>query len=192
MNMLSRAIIFAVLTVLTNVNCLIAQDRVINGEVRSVNRTPIAGVTVSAEESSIRTITDSDGNFRIVVPTGIDKLTFSYVGYKTKQELLTSRSYLEVILDPATEDLEEVVVVGFAKQKKVNLTGSVASIGGATIANQSALQVSHALQGVASGVSVTRPGGRHHGVCGTIRIRGVGSHGDAAKSVALVLVDWVI
>lgn len=191
MNIFRSTIALTLLIVVANFNGLIAQERLINGVVKSENGTPIAGATVSIEELSIQTITDSDGNFRITAPTGIDSLTFSYVGYTPKQEPISSRSNLEVVLYPVSEALDEVVVVGFGKQKKVNLTGSVATIEGSTVANQSALQVSTALQGVASGISVTRPGGGQPGAGATIRIRGVGSIGDAAKSDALVLIDGI-
>src|SRR5690606_11098363 len=90
-----------------------------------------------------------------------------------------------VHLAPAEQDLDEVVVVGYGTQKKVNLTGAVSSVSGEDIATRPAGQTSAALQGLAPGVTVTQRSGQPGADGGNIRIRGVGTTGNANPMVLL-------
>ena len=86
---------------------------------------PLIGVSIMVNGGSEGTITDIDGNFSLKVTAGTP-LTISYVGYKTKQ--LKAGPQMMVKLEEDSEVLDEVVVVGYGTQKKVNLSGSVASV----------------------------------------------------------------
>ncbi|SPZ85078.1 TonB-linked outer membrane protein, SusC/RagA family [Sphingobacterium multivorum] len=87
---------------------------------------PLSAATVSVKGTSVSTSTDAKGTFTIRAKAG-DILLVSSVGYKTKEVTVTGTT-LSIQLESNNEALEEVVVVGFAKQKKVNLTGAVQAI----------------------------------------------------------------
>ena len=105
------------------------------------------------------------------------------------QEVSTAgRSSLEVTLQEDAKNLEELVVVGYGVQKKVNLTGSVASVSGSEISKRLVGQTSMAIQGALPGVTITQRSGQPGADAGGIRIRGIGTLGD---SNPLVLIDGV-
>lgn len=100
------------------------------------------------------------------------------------------RDNLDIVLEDDMQLLDEVVVVGYDTQKKVNLTGSVSSVSFDQFNNRPVVQSSTALQGVAPGVTVTTGGGAPGSDSGTIRIRGIGTFGGSSAS-PLVLIDGV-
>ncbi|NLG40004.1 MAG: hypothetical protein GX545_08815, partial [Fibrobacter sp.] len=98
--------------------------QVITGEVTDAMGEPLIGVSVLVKETSSGTITDMEGKFTVSADIG-HTLQFSYVGYTTQNLVIASTAPLKVILTEDTQRLEELVVVGYGTQKKVNLTGSV-------------------------------------------------------------------
>lgn len=129
-----------------------------------------------------------DGTFNLSVPQDAATLVISFIGFTSQEVDISNTSNVSVILKADVIGLEEVVAVGYATQKKVNLTGSVASVEGEKLAEKPVMNTSMALQGVASGVTVTQRSGKPGGDQGTIRIRGIGTLGD---SNPLVLVDGI-
>ena len=111
---------------------------------------------------------------------------FSYVGYQSREVALGSQTSLDLELTPSDNTLNEVVVVGYGTQKKVNVTGAVASVSSQELTRRPVGQTSSALQGMMPGVTVTQRSGRPGGDAGSIRIRGVGTIGNADP---LVLID---
>lgn len=165
-----------------------AQERIITGNVTDEEGVPLPGVAVLIKSTSTGTATDFDGNFSLKIPENDTTLVFSFLGY-TKQEVTVGESpEITVSLTPDLTSLNEVVVVGFGKQKKVNLTGSVSEISDQNISNRPVGQASAALQGLAPGVTVSQSSGRPGGDAGTIRIRGVGTLSSANP---LVIIDGV-
>ena len=109
--------------------------REINGTVTDTSGEPLIGVSVLVKENSNASITDINGKFYVNAAIG-STLQVSYVGYSTQDVKITSASPLHIVLKEDTKHLEEVVVVGYGTQKKVNLTGSVSSITAGELANK--------------------------------------------------------
>ena len=161
----------------------------ISGEV--VDKTsgePLIGVTVMDQSAPSRgTMTDIDGRFTIKADSPENTVSFSYVGYKTIS--LKAKDVPSVIeMEELSTDLNELVVVGYASQKKVNLTGAVSSISGDDIASRPASDALSALQGQVPGLQVLRSSGQPGSETSGMRIRGFSS---ANSTSTLVLVDGV-
>ena len=162
-------------------------SRTIRGTVSPDAGTAIAGVTVTVKGSSVATATDDQGAFTIQVPDDRSILVFSSVGMVSKEVPVGSRDRISVTLESVSQDLGEVVVVGYGTQKRTNLTGSVAVIETKDLESRPFASTTNALQGVAAGVTVTNPSGAP-GSSGAIRIRGIGT---LNNSNPLVLIDGV-
>ena len=132
--------------------------------------------------------TNFDGNFTIKVAPGT-QLQVSYVGYKT--ETLAAAQGMMVYLQPTTEQLDQLVVVGYGTQKKANLTGAVATVDVARVMDSRPVQdVTKALQGAVPGLTITTSSGGINEDA-SIRIRGVGSLTNGRTSSPLIVVDGV-
>ncbi len=132
--------------------------------------------------------TNFDGNFTIKVAPGT-QLQVSYVGYKT--ETLAAAQGMMVYLQPTTEQLDQLVVVGYGTQKKANLTGAVATVDVARVMDsRPATDVAKALQGAVPGLTITTASGDISGNP-TINIRGVGTLSNGHTSSPLIVVDGV-
>ena len=116
-------------------------------------------------------------------------LQITYLGYVKKEIKILNQTILNIILEENTEFLDEVVVVGYGIQKKVNVIGSIASVNGDKLESRATSSVQQALTGQMPGVTITQGGGRPGVDMGTIRVRGIGSFG--ATPSALVLIDGV-
>ena len=156
------------------------------GSVRDVNGEPIIGATVMERGTSNGTITDIDGNFMLEVPEGA-MLDISYVGYKNQSVQVLSGKQIAISLREDSETLDEVVVIGYGAQKKVNVIGSIATLDSETLESRAVPDVSNMLTGQLSGVTITQTSGNPGQDAGTIRVRGVGSFG--ATPDPLVLID---
>ena len=166
-----------------------AQSGSISGMVVDADGEPIIGASVMQKGTNTGTATDLDGRFSLKVKKGTP-LTISYVGFEP-QTVLASNG-MQVVLKSSTELLDEVVVVGYGVQKKVNLTGAVANIDvEEAVASRPITDIAKALQGVSPGVSVTTNLGGV-GVESTIKLRGAtGSLNATAGTSPLILVDNV-
>ncbi len=166
---------------------LFAQTTGIRGQILdATTQDPLIGVSVLEKGTGNGTVTDLDGNFNLKVNPG-STITFSYIGYTTV-ELKADKANGKIMLKEDAKALQEVVVVGYGVQKKVNLTGAVASVDGAALAAKPATDVTSALQGEMPGVAVLRSGGQPGSETSGIRVRGFSSTND---SKALVLIDGV-
>ncbi|MBB6327804.1 TonB-linked SusC/RagA family outer membrane protein [Algoriphagus iocasae] len=163
------------------------QEIPIKGKVVDQLGVPIPGVTIVLKGTTVGTISDVEGNFSLDVPEN-STLVFSFIGYEDQSLEIGNQSTVTVTLLESLSDLEEVVVVGYGTQRKVNLTGAVSAIPSEDIKNQPVGQSSMVLQGVAPGVTVTQRSGQPGSDGGNIRIRGVGTLGD---SNPLIMVDGV-
>jgi len=159
------------------------------GSVLDDNGDPVIGASVNVKgNSELAVVTDLDGNFSLAgVPAGAT-LEISYVGYQPREVAVADgKTMYSITLRPRASQLEEVVVVGYGAQRRVDLTGSVATIGADALADRPVTNATNALAGLAPGLTVTNSGGNTPGYeSQTIRVRGMGTLNDAAP---LVVVD---
>ena len=148
---------------------------------------PMAGVNIVLKGTQTGTMTDMDGKYSIQVPaTGV--LEFTFLGYNTQTVNVNSRKIIHVSMEESSQALDEVVVVGYGTQKKVNLTGAVGSVRPEDMGDVQTNSVSSMIKGHLSGVQITQNSGSP-GSGSTIRIRGVGTLGADAKNDPLLVVD---
>ena len=168
------------------------ESKKISGIVLDETGQPIIGTNVIVKGSTNGVISDLNGSFTLEVPLG-SKLQISYIGYQTKEITVDgNKTNLTVQLNEDSQALDEVVVVGYGTEKKVNVIGSIAQINGEKLQNRSSPMLSNALTGQMSGVTVIQRSGRPGQGGGEIRVRGVGSFGgEDNKSDALVLIDGI-
>lgn len=119
-------------------------------------------------------ITNLDGEFTLEVPENAS-LIISYIGYLQQDVSTKGKDALNIIMKEDTKTLDEVVVVGYGVQKKVNLTGAVAAVDSKSLQNRPVTNVSNAIQGLLPGVTVISGTGQPGSDNTTIRVRGVGT-----------------
>ena len=168
----------------------INQDgRTVSGNVVDETGLPVIGVNVKVKGTTIGAITDLDGNFTLKGVPQNAVLVVSYVGYKEQEIKVGTQSQLSIKLQEDTELIDEVVVVGYAAQKKVNLTGSVSSVNMADIAEKRPItNLSSGLAGMASGISVTSSSNVPGNDNASILVRGQGTLNNSAP---LIIIDGV-
>lgn len=124
--------LFRMLTLLLLTFCttnVFAQQKNVRGTVVDASGDPLIGVNVSVKGMTIGIITDMEGKYQLEVPANAI-LVFSYIGYQTQETVVGSQSSINVTLKEDTQKLDEVIVVGYGVQKKVTVTGAVASVSG--------------------------------------------------------------
>ena len=163
--------------------------RTVTGTIVDETGEPVIGVNVRVKDTTIGAITDLDGRFSLAnVPTGA-VLQITYVGYKDQEIVVGSQTNLSIQLQQDTELIDEVVVVGYASQKKVNLTGSVSSVNMEDIAEKRPItNLSSGLAGMAAGVSVTSSSNIPGSDNTSILVRGQGTLNNSAP---LIIIDGV-
>src|SRR5690606_35609283 len=152
----------------------IGQEREITGQVRDAqtNET-LAGATVAVVGSQAQKATDPSGNFRLQVDEDNQTLTVSYVGYET-QRLEAVENNLQILLQPVSKDMEEIVVVAYGTSRRSSITGSVSTINNEQIENRQVSSLSKALEGQVPRLQSVSSSGQP-GTDAAIRIRGIGS-----------------
>lgn len=151
-----------------------AQNRQVSGKVTSAeDGTALAGVSVSVQGTSTATQTDASGNFSINAPAN-GTLVFTYVGFQRQTVSINNRAVVNVQLTIGTEALDEVVIVGYGTTTKESFTGTAKKVDAENISRKAASNITQALAGEVSGVSVVNTTGQP-GSTATIRIRGFGS-----------------
>jgi len=165
-----------------------AQDRVITGRVTDSTGTGLAGVTVTAKGSQTTTQTANDGSFRITIPSNVQALIFSSIGFATRQVSVVSGGQMNVSLIGATSSLNEIVVIGYGTSKKKDLTGAVTLITAKDFNKGVITTPEQLIAGKVAGVQITSNGGAP-GSGSTIRIRGGASL--SASNDPLIVVDGV-
>ena len=122
------------------------QTKRITGRVLDANNEPVIGANVVVDGTTIGTVTDVDGNFTLDVPDGAT-LKISYIGYIEQIIPVGNKSVISVILKEDSQALDEVVVVGFGTQKKLNLTGAVTAVTGEEMSKRPVTNTATMLQG---------------------------------------------
>lgn len=162
----------------------------VSGKVTSTDdNEPMPGVSILVKGLQQGTTTDIDGAYTLNVPDENSVLIFSFVGYLAQEVTVGNRKEISISLQTDTKALSEVVVVGYGTQKKINLTGSVATVDSKQLADRPITNISSALQGTLPGVTVIQQSGQPGRDNGIIRVRGVGTMNNAAP---MVVVDGVI
>lgn len=159
----------------------------ITGIITEVNGNPILGASVLVKGTNTGTISDANGRYTVNVTTEKATLVFSYIGYE-KQEVKVTKQVLNVVLVEASNAMNEVVVVGYGTQKKVNLTGAVSSVSMQELEGKPVVNIVEALQGTTPGLTIqqtnSQPGNRPG-----INIRGTNTLND---NTPLVLIDGML
>ena len=163
----------------------------VTGIVKDATGESIIGASVLEKGTNNGIITDIDGNFSLSV-TPNSTLVISFIGYATQEFAINKDNMqLNVILKEDSKMIDEVVVVGYGVQKKENLTGSVAAVNFNDVANMPVANTANMLQGRLPGVMLTGNGAQAGKDNPEIRVRGVGTLGDASKNNPMVLIDGV-
>jgi TonB-linked SusC/RagA family outer membrane protein len=167
-----------------------AQGVPLSGRVVGETGSALPGVTVLVKGTTHGTTTDADGHYTLPVTADHKTLIVSFIGYQTQEVPINNRTTINITLVPDTKALEEVVVIGYGVQKKANLTGSVASVTGQTLAARPAPNAANLLQGRVTGLQVTQPSAEPGRDNPNFLIRGRGTF-SSAGSEPLVLIDGV-
>lgn len=160
----------------------------VSGRILDSSNLPLGGVGVVIDGTSTGTISDEEGWYSLEVPSRESVLEFMCMGFQSVKLTVGNRNEIDVILKEDAEFLDEVVVVGYGTQKKVNLTGSVSMVGSEEISARPISNVATGLQGLLPGVTVVNPSGQPGESNSTIRVRGIGTIGNANP---LILIDGV-
>ncbi|MFC4211413.1 SusC/RagA family TonB-linked outer membrane protein [Pedobacter lithocola] len=158
---------------LLTINVAFAQNITVKGRVMdSGDKSTIPSVSVLVKGTQIGTQTDPSGAYSISAPANAT-LVFQYLGYTTQEVPVNNRTTINVELASSSQQLEQVVVVGYGTQRKIDVTGSVATVKGEEISKQASVNPISALQGKVAGVSITNNGAP--GSSPQITIRGTGT-----------------
>lgn len=179
------------ITLSPKVNAVNQDKKKITGKVTDQNGEAVIGASVVEKGTTNGIMTDIDGNFTLEVGDAA-VVQISYIGYRTKEVSVTGKNHFLVQLLEDMQALDEVVVVGFGTQKKVNLTGAVSMVDSEVLESRPVQNVSQALQGVVPGLnfSVNKTGGELNNNL-EMDIRGGGTIGEGSKSAPLVLIDGI-
>ena len=185
----SRFILFVLSFLVMSVGNVYAQNVTVTGTVLDSTGEPVIGANVKvAGKSSIGTITDFEGNFSLSVPADTKKLEISYIGMLSQEAVIKPGTPVKVILKEDTEELDEVVVIGYGTVKKRDLTGSMTSIKQADIIAVPTTNALESLQGKVAGLDMTKSSGQTgSGLSFSIR----GNRSLNASNAPLIIVDGV-
>ena len=161
----------------------------IRGNVKDVNGEPLIGVSISVKgRSGQGTVTDIDGNFTLQCEKG-NVLSFSYIGYKTTEVKVGNKSDLMITLQEDTEQLEEVIVVGYGTTTRKSAVGSVSQVKSEAITKRPVANVTQALQGAAPGVIVQQTSYNPNDNKTNFNIRGISTLNDNSP---LIVIDGIV
>lgn len=164
----------------------VQQDNKITGTVLDPTGMPVIGANIMIKGTTNGTITDMDGKFSLDVPKGAT-LVVTYVGYTNQEISVGNQKKLSITLREDSEALDELVVVGYSTQKKVNLTGSVSTVSfDDKLTSRPVTDVSQMLNGASPGLQIMQSSGEPNAESFSYNIRGVGT---LNSSSPLILVD---
>lgn len=164
------------------------QQLSVSGIVTDRLNDPLPGVTIQIKGTGQGTVTDIDGKYNIVVPSGNAILVFSFIGYQTQEISVGQRQSIDVVLNEATTELEEMVVVGYGQQKKESVVAALSTISAVGLRQTPASNLGIALAGRLPGLTVLQRSGVPGGEAMDFYIRGRSTVNGQAP---LTLVDGV-
>ncbi|RAJ08555.1 TonB-linked SusC/RagA family outer membrane protein [Chitinophaga skermanii] len=151
-----------------------AQSKAITGSVHDDKGNALPGATVQVKDTKVATVTDVNGKFSLQVPNEGKILVFTFIGMQTLEQTIGQKSTFNVVLQTASRNLGDLVVIGYGQQRRQDVNGSVSTIKSSDIANIAQVSVDQMIQGKAAGVTVTQNSGQP-GSLTSVRIRGVTS-----------------
>ncbi|WP_312698075.1 MULTISPECIES: SusC/RagA family TonB-linked outer membrane protein [Sphingobacterium] len=161
----------------------------VRGTVKDISTgQPLAGVTVSIKGTNQATTTDENGNYSLEGVPGSATLVFTSVGLEKKEVSVSNQSTINVDLSPTSDNIDEVVVVGYGTQKKETVTGAVSAVKGDELKKSPAINLSNAMAGRVPGVVATNGSGEPGYDGSNIRIRGTNTLGDSGP---LIVIDGI-
>jgi len=170
------------------VNTAFAQNITVKGKVTdAATGESLIGVSVAVKGTTTGTQTDVNGAYSLAVPSQAT-LVFSYIGYIGQEIAVNGRNNIDVILVVSNNELQQVVVIGYGTQRKIDNTGSVATVKGEDISKQASTNALSALEGKVAGVEIINSG--QPGASPTINIRGVGTIYGSAQPLFVVDGIW--
>lgn len=179
---------FCLMLVSVTVRAAVTQDeKKISGLVTDESGEPVIGANIVVKGTTIGTMSGIDGDFTLTVPSNAI-LSISYIGYLSQEIPVKNQTSFKIVLVEDTQNLEEVVVVGFGTQKKVNLTGAVSTVNSEALESRPVMTATQALQGLVPGLQISSAGGSLE-TKASINIRGTGTIGDGSSGSPLVLID---
>lgn len=166
----------------------VSAQKVVRGTVSDINGVPIIGANVIVKQTTIGTVTDVDGAYSLEVPGDNSIIVFSYIGYNSSETIVGTQTVINQTLIEDTHLMDELVVVGYGTQRKVTVTGSVASVSGDDLKVSPTTNLSNAIVGRMPGVIGFQRSDEPGGGGTTIRIRGTNSLG---YKEPLIVIDGV-
>jgi TonB-linked SusC/RagA family outer membrane protein len=185
--LLKKAFLLSLVVILSGAQ-LFAQN--VSGVVIDKSNAPIPGASVIVKGSTIGTITDVNGNFKLGSIPENATLQFSFVGMKTQEVAAKGKTNLKIVLEEETIGIEEVVAIGYGTTKKKDLTGSIGSVGAEMLTARGASGVLQSMQGSVAGVNITQSSSRP-GADYNIQVRGLNTF-NAGGSPPLYVVDGIV
>jgi len=179
-------LMFSILLIVSGTS--MGQTNSITGRVTDkANGNPLSGVTVLLKGTSIGTSTNAAGEYSITAPRN-GTLVFSFVGFTSQEVSVNNRSVIGIQLSADNASLNEVVVIGYGKEKKINVIGSVSTVSNKEITSAPVSSLSNALAGRLPGAVIQQTSGEPGGDDASILIRGSGTLGNSAP---LIVVDGI-
>jgi len=180
-----RKLVTMCLCIVLAITQIAAQSRTVKGKVTDDKNTPVSGASVTVKGTTAGTTTGADGSFSLNVPAAGKVLVISSLNFTSQEVAIGTKTNITVSLQSSTQNLQEVVVVGYGTQRKQDVSASVTKVGGDKVANVPFSSVDQILQGKAAGVqSVTFSG--QPGANQSVRIRGIGSYSASAQPLYVI------
>jgi TonB-linked SusC/RagA family outer membrane protein len=183
--------LFTLLILLLIFQCsvVMAQVSAVKGQVKDKTGQPLPGVTIKADGTTNNTMTDANGNFSIV-PAVNGTLTFTYVGFAPQTVPIGSQTTINVTLTETTNNLNDVVVIGYGTRSVKDVTGAISSIKAEKLENENPASVTDIIRGNIPGISVGLNTSAKGGNTGDLQVRGRASLGGNVQP--LIVLDGVI
>lgn len=144
----------------------------ITGKVTDSNKEPLVGVSILEVGTSNGTITDFNGEYSIAVKSSKPILRFTYLGYEQQQVDIGNRTFVQLIMKESSEELDEVVVVGYGIQKRASVTGAVSSVSDKEIMKAPTMSISNVVGARVAGISAVQTSGQPGANDAALRVRG--------------------
>ncbi|MEO6071218.1 MAG: SusC/RagA family TonB-linked outer membrane protein [Chitinophagaceae bacterium] len=183
-----RRILLLMLGVFALCTQLLAQSRTVSGRVTDLQSNGVPNASVTVKGTTVGSVTSADGSFSLSIPSNARTLVISSVGFANQELSIGNQTFFTISLNPASNSLDEVVVVGYQQRRKRDEAGAISTVKAADIENKTNVSLDKALQGRAAGVLVQSNNGIPGGAI-NVRIRGTGSF--QAGTQPLYIVDGV-
>ncbi|MCX2678497.1 TonB-dependent receptor [Galbibacter sp. EGI 63066] len=166
-----------------------AQQSVTGNVTSATDRSPLPGVSIIVQGTTIGVVTDFDGNYQLDGVASDATLEFSYIGFKSQTISVNGQSSINVVMEEDLAQLDEVVVIGYGEQRRSDISGSVSEIKQKEIARNPTPNLSNALVGQTTGIIATQRSGEPGRDGSDIFIRGIGTTGDASP---IYVIDGIV